>query len=76
MAVHTVNYLLRLLRAVLFLRDSRCLEIDPVPDESADWRGGAPAGRGRPLRATRAGMWDREQHLLRRTQHLQQLLIR
>lgn len=82
LAVHTVEYLLRLLRQALFPRDANCLEIDPILDENAGWRGASSAaGRGRApafglLGATCAEMRDREQHLLRRTQHLQQLLIR
>ncbi|KAK8137273.1 transcription factor [Apiospora sp. TS-2023a] len=84
LAVHTVNYLLRLLREALFLRDSSSYsEIDPILDESADWRGDCSAGKARAatpafglLSATCTEMRDREQRLLRRTQHLQQLLIR
>ncbi|KAK8054753.1 hypothetical protein PG994_009820 [Apiospora phragmitis] len=83
LAVHTINYLFRLLRGSSLLWDSSGLETDPaLDDDSAGWCGGGPAGgRGRApgfglLRATCAGMRDREQQLLRRTQCLQQLLIR
>ncbi|KAK8116962.1 uncharacterized protein PG998_005243 [Apiospora kogelbergensis] len=86
LAVHTVNYLLKLLREAMFPGDpSRCLGVDPVLDGSDGWCGGSSSStvgvggvRGMALgllRTTCTEMLEREQRLLRRTQHLQQLLV-
>ncbi|WYZ36360.1 hypothetical protein EsH8_XIII_000012 [Colletotrichum jinshuiense] len=85
LAVHTVHCLFKLLRKALFPEDPRDRKNDPVSDSGI----ALLSGRGRPVvrgagRGITRGLWEstcedirqREEDILKRTEELQQRLVR